>query len=132
MIGTCECCDRQNVPVSHIDIVFGIEAFACYLCQGEADPDPYGELENSKGDTRRQGHSKLVYDKASRTISAVDPSPLRWCGYCESWHSKPCGEQCHWLPTDPTIEQMHAKNTEAMRKHYRKHPLPVTFEKDAQ
>jgi hypothetical protein len=45
MIGTCEICDRQNVPVSHIDTVFGIEAFACYLCLCEDDPDPYGELQ---------------------------------------------------------------------------------------
>src|SRR5258706_10634463 len=33
---------------------------------------------------------------------------LRWCGYCESWNNKPCGQQCHWLPTDPTLEQMTA------------------------
>src|SRR6266705_1448081 len=33
---------------------------------------------------------------------------LRWCGYCETWNRKPCGEQCHWLPTDPTLEQMSA------------------------
>lgn len=44
MTGTCECCDRQNVPISHIDRVFGIEAFACYICLHETDPDPYGEL----------------------------------------------------------------------------------------
>lgn len=49
MIGTCECCDRQNVPVSHIDTVFGIEAFACYLCLGETDLDPYGELQEKRG-----------------------------------------------------------------------------------
>jgi hypothetical protein len=48
MIGTCECCDRQNVPTSHIDTAFGIEAFACYLCQGETDPDPYGETTRSE------------------------------------------------------------------------------------
>jgi hypothetical protein len=44
MIGRCDCCDRQNVPVSHIDTVFGIKAFACYLCLGEDGPDPYAEL----------------------------------------------------------------------------------------
>jgi hypothetical protein len=44
MIGRCECCDRQNVPISHIDTVFGIEAFACYLCLCEDNPDPYDEL----------------------------------------------------------------------------------------
>jgi len=44
VIGRCDCCERENVPVSHIDATFGIEAFACYLCQCEDDPDPYGEL----------------------------------------------------------------------------------------
>ena len=27
--------------------------------------------------------------------------PLRLCGYCQTWNSKPCGEQCHWSPIDP-------------------------------
>ena len=44
MIGACDCCDRQNVPVTHIDTVGGVEAFACYLCLHESEPDPYGEL----------------------------------------------------------------------------------------
>jgi len=35
----------------------------------------------------------------------VNPD-LKWCGYCQSWHSKPCGEGCCWSPTDPTLEQM--------------------------
>lgn len=39
--------------------------------------------------------------------------PLRLCGFCQSWNSKPCGEQCRWLPTDPTLEQMRAKDVDA-------------------
>jgi hypothetical protein len=35
---------------------------------------------------------------------------LKWCGYCRSWHSKPCGEGCCWSPTDPTLEQMSHKS----------------------
>lgn len=60
---------------------------------------------------------------AGSTPVAVAPSAtdLHWCGYCQSWNSRPCGEQCHWLPTDPTPEEMRAKNIEAIRKHYRKH-----------
>lgn len=47
-IGSCDLCDRQNVPVSHFDATFAHpEASACFLCQGEDDPDPYGELEGS-------------------------------------------------------------------------------------
>lgn len=44
MIGSCDCCDRQKVPVIH-GFVTGIETFQCYLCQGETDPDPHSELE---------------------------------------------------------------------------------------
>jgi hypothetical protein len=33
-------------------------------------------------------------------------SELKWCGYCKSWHSKPCGEGCCWSPTDPTLDEM--------------------------
>ena len=57
-----------------------------------------------------------------------EDSALRWCGYCESWRNSPCGEGCHWLPSDPTLEQMAEKRRLEIRAHYRKHPLPVTFE----
>lgn len=46
MIGNCDCCDRENIPVSHFKPTFAYpEGVACYLCQGDTDPDPYGELE---------------------------------------------------------------------------------------
>ena len=32
--------------------------------------------------------------------------PLRYCGYCKSWNSKPCGEQCRWQPDFPTFEEV--------------------------
>lgn len=47
MIGACDCCDRQHVPVSHFradQTSAQCETTACYLCQGETDADPYGEL----------------------------------------------------------------------------------------
>lgn len=44
-IANCDCCDRQNVPVSHLTETYCGDVTACYLCQGEDDPDPYGELE---------------------------------------------------------------------------------------
>lgn len=59
---------------------------------------------------------------------APETTPLRLCGYCKSWNSKPCGEGCCWSPTDPTIEKVKADDLKAKRKHNRKHPLPVTFE----
>ena len=40
---------------------------------------------------------------------------------------KPDGN-CKWLPSDPTLEQMAESSRLEMRAHYRKHPLPVTFE----
>lgn len=31
---------------------------------------------------------------------------LRWCGFCHSWNSKPCGDGCQWWPGDPTVEDI--------------------------
>lgn len=48
MIGSCDCCDRTNVPVGKM-VVYGIETTACFVCQShgtEPDPDPYGEMSN--------------------------------------------------------------------------------------
>lgn len=49
MIGSCDACDRQNVPLSHFhaDETSCGETYQCFICQGEDDPDPYGELEGS-------------------------------------------------------------------------------------
>lgn len=43
-IGSCDCCDRTNVPISRGEVT-GIETYACFICQGDTDPDPYGEME---------------------------------------------------------------------------------------
>lgn len=46
MIGNCDCCDRTNVPLSLVNATsLHPEAVACFICQGDSDPDPYGELE---------------------------------------------------------------------------------------
>ncbi|MCA6114285.1 hypothetical protein J6524_04990 [Bradyrhizobium sp. WSM 1738] len=42
-IGNCDCCDRMNVP-GHVVNCPG-EPFACYICQGDDDADPYCEAE---------------------------------------------------------------------------------------
>lgn len=42
MIGDCDVCNRRDVPVATV-LVPG-EPRACFLCQGDSDPDPYGEL----------------------------------------------------------------------------------------
>lgn len=41
MIGNCDACDRQNVPVSKVNVPG--EPTACFLCQGDSNPDPYCE-----------------------------------------------------------------------------------------
>lgn len=49
MIGACDICDRQNVPVSRFRATAAYpETSACFLCQGEEDPDPYGELKEDE------------------------------------------------------------------------------------
>jgi hypothetical protein len=42
-IGNCDCCDRTNVPGSVVNCPG--EPFACFICQGDDDADPYGERE---------------------------------------------------------------------------------------
>lgn len=43
-IGTCDNCSRENVPVSHLEGTYCGDTTQCFLCQGDSDPDPYGEL----------------------------------------------------------------------------------------
>lgn len=52
--------------------------------------------------------SRQALDEAIAALDVAQPSaaPLRMCGMCQTWNSKPCGEQCGYLPTDPTYEQM--------------------------
>ncbi len=41
MIGNCDCCDRKAVPVAKVNVPG--EPMACFICQGDTDPDPYCE-----------------------------------------------------------------------------------------
>ena len=47
MIGNCDACDRQNVPVSNGHSSSG-ETTQCFICQGDKNPDPYGEMPEMK------------------------------------------------------------------------------------
>lgn len=47
--------------------------------------------------------------------AALRLAQLRYCGYCQSWHSKPCGEGCYWTPNNPTFEQMASSVSAAER-----------------
>lgn len=55
MIGSCDCCERTNVPISRGEVT-GIETYACFICQGDTDPDPYGEME-AEGDRESRATS---------------------------------------------------------------------------
>jgi hypothetical protein len=46
MIGSCDNCDRVDVPVSR-GTAAGMETTQCYLCQGD-EADPYGELDEQE------------------------------------------------------------------------------------
>ena len=35
------------------------------------------------------------------SAAPVGEPALRMCGYCKTWNSKPCGEQCYLQPSDP-------------------------------
>lgn len=45
MIGSCDNCDRQRVPVMHGSFC-GCETTQCYVCNGDVE-DPYGELDEA-------------------------------------------------------------------------------------
>jgi hypothetical protein len=45
-IGTCDNCDRHNVPVRHMTGTYLGDTTQCFLCTGDTDPDPYGELDD--------------------------------------------------------------------------------------
>jgi hypothetical protein len=47
MIGSCDCCDRKSVPVCHFgsdETSAQCETTACFICQGDTEIDPYGEM----------------------------------------------------------------------------------------
>jgi hypothetical protein len=44
----------------------------------------------------------FVFDKPALSAAPVAQEPVaRLCGYCKTWNSKPCGEQCYLQPNDP-------------------------------
>ena len=51
MIGSCDNCGRNDVPVFN-GVACGCETTQCYLCNGDI-ADPYGELEPQEFAERR-------------------------------------------------------------------------------
>jgi len=59
--------------------------------------------------------------------------PLRMCGLCGTWNSKPCGNQCGLQITDPTYEQMAFANAAEAAGHAPRLPerVPVKLTESA-
>jgi hypothetical protein len=49
---------------------------------------------------------------------AANATPLRLCGYCQSWNPKPCGIGCCWSPKDPTIQDLVEEQARALTRDY--------------
>ena len=45
-IGNCDNCDRRHVPVIHFTDTYCGDTTQCFLCQGDTDPDPFGEMDD--------------------------------------------------------------------------------------
>lgn len=46
MIGSCDNCGKQNVPVKHYSETYCGETTQCFICTGWGEPDPFCELED--------------------------------------------------------------------------------------
>ena len=49
-------------------------------------------------------------------MSKAFQSPLRLCGFCDTWHSKPCGEGCQWSLNDPIFQDQPNNYMQLMQK----------------
>ncbi len=93
MIGSCDLCDRQNVPVSHFDECFAHpEAHACFICQGDSDPDPYGDLSVMDWQTDPSDHSQFATDGLGYFYRVTRVAPVGNCDERSLW-------SCSWSET---------------------------------
>lgn len=109
MIGSCDICDRQNVPVGHSHATSAHpEASVCFLCRGETDPDPYGELAEIESNPREM---ERVMDCKYRSHSG-------YCHRCCSFGA--CGEEAlteiRAVNSRPTTPDEWLKKYKAMLK----------------
>lgn len=56
-------------------------------------------------------YAALLSQADGGVVGLPPKGTLRLCGYCRSWNSKPCGEQCVLSLNDPTWEQIAAEPT---------------------
>ena len=48
---------------------------------------------------------KIAADALEASPAPSTVGVLRLCGFCSTWHSRPCGEGCHWQITDPLFQE---------------------------
>jgi hypothetical protein len=85
MIGSCDCCNRQKVPISRGEVT-GIETYACFICQGSDDPDPYCEMDTpSPQASATPANQKTRCEECNLLETCADP-------LCPNAVSSPQGE----------------------------------------
>lgn len=75
MIGNCDCCERQNVALSFSRACqnnVGIDTYACYLCQGNTDPDPFGELDTGEPETLVEFAEDQIARRVNSMVAELD------------------------------------------------------------
>lgn len=78
MIGSCDNCSRRNVPVRHIDSPHAGDTTQCYVCTGDIDPDPYGELERQRCQCCDPGELCRGFCRSKVTYATADEARADW------------------------------------------------------
>jgi hypothetical protein len=79
MIGSCDNCNRNDVPVAHHETVHG-DTTQCFICtaspwEKDPDPDPYGELDPNYSIERRRNGWALVENRSGHSPRTVSVHP---------------------------------------------------------
>ena len=61
----------------------------------DGEPEGLGPTEAAFFDLMDESCAEIIAALRGGAQSLRE-SELKWCGYCLSWHSKPCGEGCCW------------------------------------
>jgi hypothetical protein len=73
MIGNCDACDRTNIPVAKVNAPG--EPTACFICQGDDNPNPYCEMPPSPLEAAK----KLLINASVGSCTCNTKSPeLMW------------------------------------------------------
>jgi hypothetical protein len=63
-------------------------------------------IENAVFNVPSKKRTDAILSEIDGVLKDPSPPPLRLCGYCKTWNSRPCGEQCYLQATDPTQESL--------------------------